>query len=158
MTLARKITLLVLVLGGLALAAGLPTRSSAVPTDKPAPVSVPPIASHVLLRLGAVSCWVQVDTDGNDMDCYSIPAGSALVVTDVEWVRPFATPGDTAEFRLGSISPLKTGLLSFATAGGNGVAGATEHYVGGVILTTLLRPDHTTGLEASMRGYLVPLD
>ncbi len=99
--------------------------------------------------------------DGSGMSNFIIPAGRALVVTDVHWFCGQAPAGTEVFFDL-----TVSGLIIFnsiAAANSNGLAHANEHLTSGVVVTAQLqRPDPGSlngpcgSWEVQLYGYLVP--
>jgi hypothetical protein len=101
--------------------------------------------------------------DGSIVENFAIPAGKALIVTDVDWFKSGGTVDTNVLtvliLRYGGVTALWSNVISdsdlaFPTAGKN------EHLVSGLVLTdmskfTVATTSPFTRTILTMRGYLV---
>jgi hypothetical protein len=98
--------------------------------------------------------------DGSATSNFTIPAGQALVITDVDWSCGGAVAGTEIFFDLFlTNSPVL--LQTQATANSNGSAHASEHLTSGVAVTGQLQHPGAVSVqcgswEVAVYGYLVP--
>lgn len=111
-----------------------------------------PVADIVQLRWWeSADCFKQLDVTGlAAADCYTPPAGRALLVTDVEW-QAFTGAGNSVELYI-----YNQGIVFAhnATGGSNGVAAIHQHLQSGFVFDPGLRVQ--PGGFLVLRGYLVP--
>jgi len=127
-----------------------------------------PISNHVMLECGVYTAHALLCTrafpDGTSTKNPSdpagyVPAGSALVVTDVSW-RSIANPGDSIILDILLVppsGPLQVVFSSFATASADGVAANSEHMTTGFVVSppaTMLWNGPLSSV-ALMQGYLI---
>ncbi len=123
------------------------------------------ITDHVTLYCnlpGPLPCG-RVLANGTFVFPFSVPAGSALVVTDVNWIGSSSdTPGTTEILNIGigpSPSTTATVYLSISTVSAGGTIGGSDHMTAGFVVSSAATmvgsfspPD--AGGVVTLSGYL----
>ncbi len=133
--------------------------SSPIPTQNVAPAPLTHMgrfaSEHILLQGLAGQGFHQVSTDGTvDSNSFSIPGGSVLVITDIDWELNQGTPGTPAFVNLAfvSVNGVTSVYFSSATFDSNGQAFKNDHLIGGLVLSKI---PVTSASQMILRGYLV---
>lgn len=113
-----------------------------------------PVADLVHLRwVDTPECFKRLTANAVvDADCYQVPAGRTLLITDVQW-QVVQFPGSSINFWLYSGLTGETLFAASAVAGIQGYAVGDHHFQTGFIFDPALRPTSSGGTQ--LFGYLV---